>query len=189
MIFDLSLMKIQVGTLFVHDDEERLRFINEPYRPEDHPAPVVFIGRTRCGSVVRFRYGELMRINLKKASMRDAEAIHRLQVESFLPLLRKYRDCETNPANEDVERVIDRLKQLHTTYYFIVLDGVRIGAIRIIYDGKARRARISPMFIVPEHQGKGYGQDAMALVEDVVDAERWELETILQEEGNCYFYE
>ena len=56
MISDLSLMKIQVGTLFVHDDDERLRFINEPYRPEDHPAPVVFIGRTRCGSVMRFRY-------------------------------------------------------------------------------------------------------------------------------------
>ncbi len=49
-------MKIQVGTLFVHDDDERLRFINEPYRPENHPAPVVFIGRTRCGSVMRFRY-------------------------------------------------------------------------------------------------------------------------------------
>ena len=49
MISDLSLMKIQVGTLFVHDDEERLRFINEPYRPEDHPAPVFFLGRTRCG--------------------------------------------------------------------------------------------------------------------------------------------
>ena len=45
------------------------------------------------------------------------------------------------------------------------------------------------MFIVPEHQGKGYGQDAMALVEGVADAERWELETILQEEGNCCFYE
>ncbi len=48
MISDLSLMKIQVGTLFVHD-EERLRFINEPYRPEDHPAPVFLLGRTRCG--------------------------------------------------------------------------------------------------------------------------------------------
>lgn len=56
MISDLSLMKIQVGTLFVHDHDGRLRFINEPYRPEDHPAPVVFIGRTRCGSVMRFRY-------------------------------------------------------------------------------------------------------------------------------------
>ena len=130
-----------------------------------------------------------MRISLNKASMRDAEAIHQLQVGSFLPLLRKYRDYETNPANEDVERIIDRLKQPHTTYYFIILDGTRIGAIRIIYNDETRRARISPMFIVPEHQGKGYGQDAMALVEGVVDAKCWELETILQEEGNCYFYE
>lgn len=56
MISELSLMKIQVGTLFVRDDDERLRFINEPYRPEDHPAPVVFIGQTRCGSIMRFRY-------------------------------------------------------------------------------------------------------------------------------------
>ena len=130
-----------------------------------------------------------MRISLNKASMRDAEAIHQLQVESFLPLLRKYRDYDTNPANEDVERIIDRLKQPHTTYYFIILDGTRIGAIRIIYNDEIRRARISPMFIVPERQGKGYGQDAMALVEGVVDAECWELETILQEEGNCYLYE
>lgn len=130
-----------------------------------------------------------MRISVKKASVRDAESIHRLQVESFLPLLRKYRDRETNPANEDVERIIDRLKQSYTTYYFIILDDVRIGAIRIIYNDETRWARISPMFIVPEHQGKGYGQDVMALVEGVVDAECWELETILQEEGNCYFYE
>ena len=130
-----------------------------------------------------------MQISLKKASIRDAEAIHRLQVESFLPLLRRYRDYETNPANEDVERVINRLKQPHTTYYFIILNGVRIGAIRLIFNDETRRARISPMFIVPEHQGKGYGQDAMALVEGVVDAECWELETILQEEGNCYFYQ
>lgn len=132
---------------------------------------------------------ELMRISLKKASIADAEAIHQLQVASFLPLLRKYRDYDTNPANEDVERIIDRLKRPHTTYYFIILDGVRIGAIRIIYNDETRRARISPMFIVPEHQGKGYGQDAMALVEGVVDAECWELDTILQEDGNCYFYE
>ena len=45
------------------------------------------------------------------------------------------------------------------------------------------------MFIVPEHQRKGYGQDTIALVEDIVDAEYWELETILQEKGNCHFYE
>ena len=130
-----------------------------------------------------------MRISLKKATIADAEAIHRLQVDSFLPLLHKYRDSDTNPANDGVERIIARLKQPHTTYYLIMLDGVRIGAIRTIYDGEARRARISPMFIVPEHQRKGYGQDTIALVEDIVDAEYWELETILQEKGNCHFYE
>ena len=130
-----------------------------------------------------------MRISLKKASIRDAAAIHRLQVASFLPLLHKYRDYDANPANEDVERVINRLKQPHTAYYFIMLDGVQIGAIRIIYDDETRWAKISPMFIIPEHQGRGYGQDALVLVEDVVDAECWELDTILQEEGNCYFYE
>ena len=137
----------------------------------------------------RGKIGELMRISLKKASIRDAAAIHRLQVASFLPLLHKYRDYDANPANEEVERVIARLKQPHTTYYFIILDGVQIGAIRIIYNDETRRARISPMFIIPEHQGKGYGQDTIVLVEDVVDAECWELDTILQEEGNCYFYE
>lgn len=130
-----------------------------------------------------------MRVSLKKASIRDAAAIHRLQVASFLPLLHKYRDYDANPANEDVERVINRLKQPHTIYYFIMLDGVQIGAIRIIYDDETRWAKISPMFIIPEHQGRGYGQDALVLVEDVVDAECWELDTILQEEGNCYFYE
>ena len=45
------------------------------------------------------------------------------------------------------------------------------------------------MFIVPEHQGKGYGQEVIILVEDVVNAEYWELKTILQEERNCHFYE
>ena len=83
-----------------------------------------------------------MRVRLEKASVGDAADIHRLQVESFLPLLQKYRDYETNP-----------------------------------------------FFIVPEHQGKGYGQEAMMLVEDTVEAESWELNAILQEEGNCYLYE
>ena len=39
------------------------------------------------------------------------------------------------------------------------------------------------------NQGKGYGQEVIILIEDVVDAEYWELKTILQEERNCHFYE
>ncbi len=130
-----------------------------------------------------------MRIRLEKASIRDAEAIHRLQVKSFLPLLRKYQDHGTNPANEEVKQIVNRLKQPNASYYFIILDCVQIGAIRIVYNDETKRTRISPMFIVPEHQGKGYGQEVIILIEDVVDAEYWELKTILQEERNCHFYE
>ena len=39
----------------------------------------------------------LMRISPKKASIGDAKAIHLLQIETSLKLLRKYRDYETNP--------------------------------------------------------------------------------------------
>ncbi len=130
-----------------------------------------------------------MRVRLEKASAGDAEVIHQLQVASFLPLLTKYQDYETNPANEDVTRIAERLAQANSTYYFIVVGDIRVGAIRIVYNEETMRARISPMFVVPEHQGKGYGQAAITLVEGVVHAKTWELQTILQEEGNCYLYE
>ena len=51
---DIELMRIEVDTLFVSDDDGRLRFINEPYGSGDDPAPSLFVGTTRLGSVVRF---------------------------------------------------------------------------------------------------------------------------------------
>jgi len=130
-----------------------------------------------------------VRIKLEKASIEQSEEIHKLQVESFLPLLQKYEDYETNPANEKVERILHRFRQPSTTYYFITCDETRIGAVRIVYPEQTKRARISPIFITPEYQGKGYGQEAMSLVEKLIGAEVWELDTILQEEGHCHLYE
>jgi GNAT superfamily N-acetyltransferase len=130
-----------------------------------------------------------MPLRLEKASIDTVDQIHQLQVEAFLPLLEKYRDHETNPANDSIGRIVQRLEQPQTTYYFIVLDTSRIGAIRVVFDAVRRRARISPMFIAPPYQGQGYGQEALALVEAAVDADMWELDTILEEKGNCHFYE
>ena len=128
-------------------------------------------------------------ILLEKAEVEDAAAIHELQVESFKPSLEKYRDFDTNPANEGIDRIVERFQQSFTTYYFIVLDDVRIGAIRLVYWKDRDRARISPIFILPQYQGRGYGQQAMALIEEQTNATAWELDTILQEEGNCHLYE
>ena len=56
MISDFELMVVQADTLFIHDAKGQLKFINKPITPEKHLAPRLFIGRTKVGSVYRFRY-------------------------------------------------------------------------------------------------------------------------------------
>jgi ribosomal protein S18 acetylase RimI-like enzyme len=54
MFTDLELMRIHVRTLFTHDERARILFVNEP-DSRVVPAPRLFLGRTRQGSVCRFR--------------------------------------------------------------------------------------------------------------------------------------
>ena len=54
MFTDLELMNIHVHTLFTHNNESRLLFVNEPDSAE-MPAPRLFLGRTREGNAWRFR--------------------------------------------------------------------------------------------------------------------------------------
>jgi GNAT superfamily N-acetyltransferase len=42
---------------------------------------------------------------------------------------------------------------------------------------------------MPAYRGKGYAQAAMAEAERIHGANHWQLDTILQEAGNCYLYE
>lgn len=51
MLSDLELMKHHVNVLFKHNTENRITVVNEP--PYD-VAPLIFIGATRDGSVVRY---------------------------------------------------------------------------------------------------------------------------------------
>lgn len=46
-----------------------------------------------------------MEITLEKATESDAEVIFQIQIDSFSPLLHKYKDYETNPANETIEKL------------------------------------------------------------------------------------
>ena len=57
------------------------------------------------------------------------------------------------------------------------------------FKDESTRKRISPIFIMSEYRNKGYAQQAIAEAERLHGAENWSLDTILQEEGNCYLYE
>ncbi len=129
-----------------------------------------------------------MPIQLKKAGLADSQLIHQMQVEAFTPLLEKYGDLATNPAAETLEKTIQRLEHPATDYYLILLDQIRIGAIRVIRLAN-HSCRISPLFILPGFQGRGYAQAAIRLLDSIYPAVSWELSTIKQETGLCHLYE
>ncbi|MFC1451284.1 GNAT family N-acetyltransferase, partial [Bacillus cereus] len=54
-----------------------------------------------------------MDIILEKATETDVEVIFQMQIDSFSPLLHKYKDYETNPANETIEKTICRINQVN----------------------------------------------------------------------------
>lgn len=126
---------------------------------------------------------------LRRASREEIEKIWKMQVEAFRGLLEKYKDYDTSPAAEGVERVAARFDMQGSIYYFIEAEGETVGVIRVVDLKDGTRKRISPLWIMPEYRGRGYAQLAMKEAERIHGADNWSLDTILQEEGNIYLYE
>ena len=131
-----------------------------------------------------------MEVKLVKIATDDAEKLWKMQVKAFQGLYEKYQDAETSPATEKIDKIIMRLNQPFTYYYFIEANGTIVGAIRVVDKKKEGQAkRISPIFIMEEYRNKGYAKKELQLVEKIHGSSNWELNTILQEKGNCYLYE
>ena len=130
-----------------------------------------------------------MSVTLLKATRDDMENIWKMQIESFSDLLNTYQDYDISPAAEGFEKVIAKFEQPWTTYFYIVADNEKVGAVRIVDKKDGSRKRISPIWIMPEFRNKGYAQQAMTEAEKLYGEDNWSLDTILQEKGNLYLYE
>ncbi len=131
-----------------------------------------------------------LHLQLQKASVDDLKEIWAMQISSFARMLEHYQDYDISPGAEQVKDLEARFHQPWTTYYFIIADGVKVGAVRIIDHGDStKRKRIAPIFILPEHRNKGYAQLAMQEAERIHGDRHWMLDTVLQEEGNLHLYE
>ncbi len=134
-------------------------------------------------------------IRLVLATEKDAELLHRLQVEAFMPLYEKYHDDETSPAKESLDtvrwKITDRLKSV---FYIIEFENEPVGGVRVRHHSGGEVVKgvnwISPIFVIPKFQGKGIAQKVIQKVFELYpDTLTWKLDTIKQEPGNCYLYE
>lgn len=128
-------------------------------------------------------------IHLQQATAEDALALFELQVAAFSPLLEKYQDYDTNPANETIDRVYTRIHYPAGCFYKIIADGQLVGAICIRWKEDVH-FRISPLFLAPDAQGNGFAKQAMLLAEArYPQAKTWELSSLFEETKTCQLYE
>lgn len=129
-----------------------------------------------------------MNVKLILATEDDAELIHQMKYEAFLPIYEKYHDEETNPVKEKLEKVIRNIHAEKSDYYLIEFQNRMVGAVRVVE--KVQGALdISPMFILPKYQSLGIGQSVIEKVFALYPNTDWRLATILEEKRNCHFYE
>lgn len=129
------------------------------------------------------------KVKLIRAGREDAKLLWNMQLQSFAQLLERYNDMDTNPGNEPLEKTVMRLKQPFTYFYFIEFNSETVGALRVVDKKNGTNKKISPIFILPAYRNRGIAQMAILCAEELHGKAGWELDTILEEKGNCFLYE
>ncbi len=113
-----------------------------------------------------------------------------LQVAAFSPLLEKYQDYDTNPANETIDRVYSTDSSSGGLFYKIYGGRINSSAQSVFCWKEDVHFRISPLFLAPDAQGNGFAKQAMLLAEArYPQAETWELSSLFEETKTCQLYE
>ncbi|SDO10988.1 Isopentenyldiphosphate isomerase [Psychrobacillus sp. OK028] len=126
-------------------------------------------------------------ISLKKASLSDAAELFEIQKKVFQPLYQKYQDHDTSPVFQSFDRFTERLQS--GDFFKIYELGLLVGSVHV-YPKSPGLMRLHMINILEEFQGKGIAQEVMTRIEGMYpQAIKWELDTIKQEQRNCYLYE
>ncbi len=129
----------------------------------------------------------LFGVLLKKATLSEACEVWEMQKHAFRALYEKYQD-EGSPYLEPLAKIEARICHPNGIYYRIWWDGQAAGAVYLSLRGP-ERFRLGPLFVIPEFQNNGIAQAAIQALEAFHGAGIWELDTLLQEPGNCHLYE
>ena len=132
-------------------------------------------------------------IHLRRAALTDAEALHRMKHDAFWPLYERYHDAATSPAVELLGKVKRQLASTDTDWYLICCADEPVGGLRIARERTEEGlpcCRVSPLFVLPEHQGQGIARQALLQAFALYpEATLWRLSAVLQERRTCRLYE
>lgn len=129
-------------------------------------------------------------MEIKEFNPGDIDTVFEIQQAAYKPLYEKYHDDKSNPYLESKEKVLQKYMRTGTKGYLFMKDGVPVGAVRINLYPESKSGRVSALGVLPQYQGQGIAQQALLKIEEThSDVERWFLDTILQEAGNCHLYE
>jgi len=117
-----------------------------------------------------------MDFQLVRATADDAQDLLNMQRKCFKNHFERYQDLSGSPYKELLEKMLFKINHEQGSYYKIVSSKVLIGAIWI-FEKESKIFRVGILYILPEYQGKGVGQKALAMAENLHgDAKGWELE-------------
>lgn len=120
----------------------------------------------------------------------DIDIVFEIQQAAYKPLYDKYHDDDTNPYMERKEITLQKYTRAGTKGYIFYKNDIPVGAVRINFNFGNNTARVSALGVLPQYQGQGIAKKALLEIERIhSDVEKWCLDTILQEEGNCQLYE
>ncbi len=126
-----------------------------------------------------------MNVVFESAKVEDAASIVEARSKSFYDDFIKYGECPG--YNIPLETMKKRIS--NGIIYKIVYDGKLIGDISIKKKDN-QVYKLGCLAIIPEFQNRGIGKDALRFIyQTYPDAAKWELDTPVQDERNCYFYE
>lgn len=130
-----------------------------------------------------------MTVRIEKATSEDAKELHAIQIKSFLPLLEKYKDHDTNPACEPIDKTLQRINDPLKGFFKILKNNILVGGIAIKHITPTA-IFLGPIFIDPIFQNQKIAQHALKLLEDLFPSvDFFELATIAQEKGHLHLYE
>lgn len=108
--------------------------------------------------------------------------------EADLWLADREEDANIRPPGYDSEDMMTYMVTHLDTYG--IYEGDRLIGGVILTVPASGYARVDRIFIHPDLQGKGYGKEAIRVIEDMYpDITRWQLETSARQINNRYFYE